>query len=326
MQGKDRKVCIATELAPRGRRDLSKMKYSGKKNDKRGNWPQLSTSTDLLWHYTTPEGLTGIIESNSLWATNIFYLNDSAEFMHGIDTARRIIKQKISSLREGERKRLDSFDTHLSFVGPDHNRAIYVCSLSKTEDELSQWRAYCRGGGFSIGFPRQGLVNAIHGQHFELKECVYGAKEQEEIIRHLIDSHVIPYIEKPEQFSKIPCTPDMVSAIVSGGIGEFLWELYSTCSSLKHPSFEREKEWRLVFDHKRPFNEVKPEFRTKNGLIIPYICIKLPQNEDFWKQIRIIIGPTKYEKELEGSVRALFRKYYEYSLRITPSEIPFREL
>ena len=218
------------------------------------------------------------------------------------------------------------FDTNLSFIGPDHNRTIYVCSLSKTEDELSQWRAYCRGGGFSIGFPRQCLVDAIQGQYFKLKGCVYDAKRQEEIINQLINSIVMPYVQNPEQFSKIPCTPDISSAITSKGIGEFLWKLYSTCSTLKHPSFEREEEWRLVFDHKRPYNEIKPEFRTKKGLIIPYISIDLPVEEEFWRHVSIVIGPTKYKRELKGSVHTLFRKHHATAISITHSKIPFREL
>ena len=125
----------------------------------------------------------------------------------------------------------------------------------------------------------------------------------------------------------------MVSSIVCGGSNKFLWKLYSTCSTLKHPSFEKEEEWRLVFDHGYAFekdengkNKIRPEFRTKNGLIIPYICMKFPENEDFWRQVRIIIGPTKYEKELKGSVHTLFRKYHKTSISITYSEIPLREL
>jgi len=294
---------------------------------------QKTTSNDLLWHYTTPEGLTGIIESNSLWATDVFFLNDSAEFMHGINIARDIIKQKISSLGGDQKEHLERFNTDLSFVGPDHKRPVYVCSLSKADNELSQWRAYCRGGGFSIGFPHQGLVDSIQGQHFELKECVYDATEQKKTINQLIDSDVMPYVQNPGQYSKIPCTPDMVSSIVCGGSNKFLWELYSTCSTLKHPSFEIEEEWRLVFDHGYAYekaenfkNKIRPKFRTKNGLIIPYISIKLPESEDFWRKVRIIIGPTKYEKELKGSVHTLFRKYHATSIGITQSEIPFREL
>jgi hypothetical protein len=61
-------------------------------------------------------------------------------------------------------------------------------------------------------------------------------------------------------------------------------------------------------------------------LIIPYIFIKLPKNEDFWRQVSIIIGPTKYEKELRGSVHTLFRKYHVTDISITHCGIPFREL
>lgn len=294
---------------------------------------QKTTSDDLLWHYTIPKGLTGIIESNSLWATDVFYLNDSTELMHGINIARKIVKDKISLFGGDERKRLERFDKDLSFIGPDHKRPVYVCSLSKAENELSQWRAYCRGGGFSIGFPHQGLVNAIQGQHFELKECVYDTGEQQKIINHLIDSQVMPYIKNPEQFSNVPCTEQMISSIVCGGSNKFIWELSSTCSTLKHPSFKREEELRLVFDHKYAFekdengkNKIRPKFRTKNGLIIPYISIKLSENEDFWRQVRIIIGPTKYEKELKGSVHTLFRKYHKTSISITNCGIPLREL
>jgi hypothetical protein len=293
-----------------------------------------TTSNNLLWHYTTPEGLIGIIESNSLWATDIFYLNDSEEFMIGIKIARDIIKQKKFLLGGEQKERLRRFDTDLSFIGPDHKRPVYVCSLSKAENELSQWIAYCRGGGFSIGFPHQGLIDAIQDQHFDLKECIYDVNKQKRIIINLIKSKVMPYVQNPGQFSKTPCTKQELSSKVCEGSIQFLWELFSICPILKHPSYEREEELRLVFDHKYTFekgknnkNKIKPKFRNKNGLIIPYICIRLPKNEDFWKQIRIIIGPTKYEKELKHSVHTLFKnKDYKTDISITVSGIPLREL
>jgi len=36
-----------------------------------------------LYHYTTAEGLRGIVESHELWATAAYYLNDSAEVAYG---------------------------------------------------------------------------------------------------------------------------------------------------------------------------------------------------------------------------------------------------
>jgi hypothetical protein len=35
---------------------------------------------ETLYHYTTQDGLLGIIQSRSLWATNVSYMNDSTEF------------------------------------------------------------------------------------------------------------------------------------------------------------------------------------------------------------------------------------------------------
>ncbi|MFO1205708.1 MAG: hypothetical protein U1E63_08295 [Burkholderiales bacterium] len=38
-----------------------------------------------LYHYTTAEGLKGIVESQQLWATNIAYLNDAEEHIGFFD-------------------------------------------------------------------------------------------------------------------------------------------------------------------------------------------------------------------------------------------------
>jgi hypothetical protein len=37
-----------------------------------------------LWHYTTAGGLHGILERNQLFATHAAYLNDSQEFVFGM--------------------------------------------------------------------------------------------------------------------------------------------------------------------------------------------------------------------------------------------------
>jgi hypothetical protein len=52
-----------------------------------------------LFHYTTAEGLYGILNSKRLWASHIFYLNDAMEFKYAVkllkDEARaRLLSQK----------------------------------------------------------------------------------------------------------------------------------------------------------------------------------------------------------------------------------------
>lgn len=38
-----------------------------------------------LYHYTSDSGLLGIIETKSIWATNVRYLNDSKEYALALD-------------------------------------------------------------------------------------------------------------------------------------------------------------------------------------------------------------------------------------------------
>jgi hypothetical protein len=43
---------------------------------------------NFLYHYTSLTGLQGIVNSGVIWATNIFYLNDSKELLNAVDVAR----------------------------------------------------------------------------------------------------------------------------------------------------------------------------------------------------------------------------------------------
>jgi hypothetical protein len=51
----------------------------------------------VLYHYTTADGLKGIVENDELWATSAYYLNDSTEIMYGyqlIDEALEVWRKK----------------------------------------------------------------------------------------------------------------------------------------------------------------------------------------------------------------------------------------
>ena len=38
----------------------------------------------ILYHYTTAEGLRGIIEDKAIWASDYRFLNDATEFEYGM--------------------------------------------------------------------------------------------------------------------------------------------------------------------------------------------------------------------------------------------------
>src|SRR5229473_5273124 len=62
---------------------------------------------EFLYHYTSQDGLLGIIESRSLWATNISYMNDATEF--GLSV--RLIRDRL--LRELQNRKTKMEAGHL---------------------------------------------------------------------------------------------------------------------------------------------------------------------------------------------------------------------
>jgi hypothetical protein len=40
-----------------------------------------------IYHYTDDNGLKGIIESGTLWCSDVFYLNDPSELRYGVSIA-----------------------------------------------------------------------------------------------------------------------------------------------------------------------------------------------------------------------------------------------
>src|SRR3974390_2152835 len=55
----------------------------------------MNESDKILFHYTSLEGLIGIIEKRSIWATSILYLNDASEMIYSIGLFReQVIKIK----------------------------------------------------------------------------------------------------------------------------------------------------------------------------------------------------------------------------------------
>lgn len=92
----------------------------------------------LVFHYTTFEGLKGIVESGRIRATHFEYLNDPDE----VHYCRALF---------GDRERASDPDADDPiFFGEE-----YIASFSELGDDLQQWRTYANGGaGVAVGFVR----------------------------------------------------------------------------------------------------------------------------------------------------------------------------
>ena len=117
----------------------------------------------IVYHYTSTDTLLKIATAEkgneSIWATNIRFLNDVKERDH----CREMIAHRLEHMTTTRWLELGyDFPSALSKIDQSHWHVPYVTSFSTDPDSLPQWRAYCpNGNGVSIGFKSASLRSAV---------------------------------------------------------------------------------------------------------------------------------------------------------------------
>lgn len=140
---------------------------------------------DRLAHYTTLSGLQGVLDHGQFWASNVSFLNDSRELLHGLEASVQAVKALSTSARTAPwLKSLRRASKRLSDGELPNTYAVCFCGSS---DVLSQWRGY--GGseqGVAMVFDRELLATRIAQKKAELYPIVYGkVKSKSKISREL---------------------------------------------------------------------------------------------------------------------------------------------
>jgi len=118
-----------------------------------------------LCHYTTPDGLVGILSGRTLFASNAGYLNDSQELSFGAALFRKALIARASELLKQSNDSpgiindtADALNWTATYIRDELPRAIYsgwapyVTCFCARNDLLSQWRGYGLHGGYAIVF------------------------------------------------------------------------------------------------------------------------------------------------------------------------------
>ena len=265
-----------------------------------------------LFHYTSHDGLIGIIRNKELWATKAIFMNDAAEFKLALDLARTEIKSQ--SLPSDTREQL------LADVDDIEHVNVFVASFSEHGDLLSQWRGYCSPGpGYSVGFRTMELTERDY-LRFYLGKCVYDPFRQRAAIAEIVahGANRRAQLGQPQPIrATLTHARDPLWGMTFRDLLAFVAPL------LKHESFSEEAEWRLV---SRPIPFTDPAFRHRAGrsLLIPYFRFSLASAENAVPLARVIIGPTPHPSLAEDAVHSLLGAAGVQGCTIEHSEIPFR--
>ncbi len=263
----------------------------------------------LLSHYTTRDGLFGIVSSRCLWATSIKYLNDASEFAYAQHLCRKRLEihDENPSLSPASRHMGRELLRALDHIG---TLDLYVASFSAEEDLLSQWRSYCpNADGYSIGFMPDQLSRIASSHPFQLLPCVYEPLEQ----WALIDETVARFLD----------APPVGESAIDTAVANFMIEFITLAPMLKDRAFSEEREWRLA---SAPLSMPQPniDYRPAPKLIIPFYRLPLAAPDHPLEFASVIIGPTPHSTLSLNSLNAYLASKSVTCRSATVSTIPYR--
>jgi hypothetical protein len=193
--------------------------------------------------------------------------------------------------------------------------------LSKHGDQLSQWRAYGRPRGFSIGFDSEVLrglcpLNLTFDQPSVREVCYDPAVQDGTIIdRFRFVRAQLASSGRPEL-----AQPDLVGNI-------FMREAILLAPAFKDPAFAEEAEVRLQIFHD-PTSGVSHDLKFRNGAmgLTPYleIGLKEPPSDRMTAIREIIVGPQPNQDEALRAVRRLLARNELQDVEVKSSAVPLR--
>lgn len=275
-----------------------------------------------IYHYTSPEGLQGILEKSNLRFSDRNFLNDSSEGSYVLDLLANNIEKVCENAEElildlkqkcvDRKKRLINEAFH-----------TYQCSFSLNNDSLCLWNYYTKGDnikGYNLKFDVEELAQSLipkqmNTQESVLKpilgEVIYDNKIQINIIKNIIEAFTDLYHNS--QGFRLTIIDYIIDKILLNG------------KFFKMPYFKVEQEFRIVFstmilsDMRRQGIPDVEKFRELNGYYIPYI------EKDFEPPtlLGITMSPTLDLELTKESLKRILKYKYPH-VEVINSQIPVR--
>ena len=284
---------------------------------------------EILYHYTSQLGLIGMLNTKTIWASKIHYLNDSREFELALDLARRELRIRISTATsQDDRDRLELLRDSLYTIARVNT---CVCCFSELGDNLGQWRAYGGGkAGFSVGFTREWFTQVKEALGLSLSPCIYDPELQQRLVQETIHEFFATNAESEPDYwdpDRGYIDPDRTRffVVLRNAGDDFASRLAQIAPLIKDVSFADEREWRLVAENVSVFELCH---RPGDSMLIPYYNIPIGDDNTFDSIREIIVGPTPHPELSVASVRSLASAAglanSDNTLDTRATDIPFR--
>ena len=281
----------------------------------------LQSAPSNLFHYTTLNGVQGIIESKTLRLTKAAYLNDRSELKHAITLFQQVARSHVANLATDKADVCDLLLDAAQQLDSFQHTNICLASFCENGDLLSQWRGYGgSGAGVALGFSGQALERVNQTGWAKLLRCIYHPAEQIAVIRDLVYILCNSY-----EVCKSGQPPESNASIRKDLIGYFNTTFLQVAPVLKNHHFAEEREWRIV-TMPRKSTDLKFRALVSNERVTQYYVHDLGPvisgNYDFLSTV--VIGPTLEPQLISDAIWTLCSKNKVSLNSIRFSQIPYR--
>ena len=284
----------------------------------------LTLSQDI-YHYTSPDGLMGILRPNHLTFrfTNANYVNDASEGEDVVKQYRFVCEEMLREKHISQEfyAAIKDVRPNNKMLFPDeaasrngekhyssHEVDAYICCFSLDSDSLPMWNYYVKGNvyqGYNLEISNR-FIHDIQASEplVERYKVIYDDKEKQQKIQHFLTA----IYAKRAEAERVQTIQDYIGIFLSKYRYVF-----------KNRHFEHEKEVRAVIYRKKAMHQEDIKFRATNGLIIPYIELDFDKHNLH----RVTIGPLM-EQAAACATLATFLRHSGYHPRIAMSGVPIR--
>ena len=295
---------------------------------------------DVLYHYTTQEGLLGILEKQEIWATDVRFLNDVEEFEAGLEVAHQMATESASEAgADGEKTVRWFVDTlrhsfseapifSISLTGALKSVERAFSDVDDPGDRLNMWRGYAsRGICYSVGLTPGEMAVDLDG--VDLQECSYLPGTKREYLRPAMnDFGDLLNACNARRLAKVGSGVDVQRAMdemrddLDAQLPSVLPDLKAQIAACKHEGFWEEREWRLTVAP--PVNDERVFHTSGRFGVTPRIAVRLHGSDGLLPIRRIVVGPSPHKADALESLRGLLLKRGYRNVEISASRIPYR--
>lgn len=129
----------------------------------------------ILYHYTSGQGLYGILNSSELHCSHVNFMNDPSEDIYFEEILTKVFEE--SPIAKNIYNAMYN-ESYIRAIADPFDR--YVASFSKNRDSLSMWNYYAKGNGYNIGVNIENVIEENTDSQIDIQtiELIYNSAAQ----------------------------------------------------------------------------------------------------------------------------------------------------